>query len=185
MDRRRFVLEMIGAATTCAACGEASGRGAKGSCGDPGDGGGLGGTCEVDARVVRFVGGAHLSTNQVMLTGIDASNAAIVARDEKGFYALSAVCPHACCVVMACNDSGCTAPIESPTGCDTPRTTTLVRTGAPAFSCPCHQSAFGPDGALLQGPSTKPLAAVSMRIEGDDVLVDLSTPVSPDVRVGG
>jgi len=184
MDRRRFVLEMIGATSACAGCGEASGHGVKGSCGDPADGGGLG-YCGVAARELRVVGAARLSKNQAMITGIDDQSAAIVARDDKGLYALSAICPHACCVVLVCNDASCSDPASSPSGCLAPSATTLVVGGGVAFTCPCHQSTFAADGALLRGPSTKPLPAVRMRVEGDDVLVDLSTPAPPDERVGG
>ncbi|MCL5109334.1 MAG: Rieske (2Fe-2S) protein [Chloroflexi bacterium] len=51
-------------------------------------------------------------------------------RDDGGFYAIVAVCTHL----------GCTPRLEGD-----------------AFVCPCHGSRFTREGAVLQGPATRPL----------------------------
>jgi Rieske Fe-S protein len=119
----------------------------------------------------------------VTLMASDDHNAAIVARDERGFYALSAICAHQCCTVVLC-DGGCSKPVLSPHDCAAPKTATLVATGA-AFFCPCHGSTFAADGQVLKGPSLNGLPGVALKIVGDDVVVDLSTPAGRSDRVGG
>lgn len=183
IDRRRFVLQLAGVGAGCVGCADASGRVRGPGCGTPADGGGLG-YCLVDQREVRVIGGARLATNQVMLTGIDDQTAVIVARDEKGFYALSAICPHACCVVVACNDDACSDPQNSPGECKPVNAVSLVRAGGIAFFCPCHGSAFAADGSVLAPPATSGLPPVRMRLDGNDAVVDLSTPANVDDRVG-
>ena len=66
-------------------------------------------------------------------------------RDEAGFYALSAICPHLGCTVQ---DQG------------------------EGFACPCHGSQFGPEGELRHGPATQGLRKLAVRVE-DDALVIL------------
>ena len=39
------------------------------------------------------------------------------------------------------------------------------------FLCPCHQSAFEPDGSLITGPATQSLKALEVRLDGDQVLI--------------
>lgn len=42
------------------------------------------------------------------------------------------------------------------------------------FVCPCHGSAYAPDGRVLKGPSEVPLASYKAKLEGDAVLVKIS-----------
>lgn len=68
----------------------------------------------------------------------------VVVRREAEIYALSLVCPHL----------GCTVNV-------TPGN--LV--------CPCHGSVFDRDGAVLKGPSDKPLQRLEIREQGDSLVV--------------
>jgi nitrite reductase/ring-hydroxylating ferredoxin subunit len=58
-------------------------------------------------------------------------------RDDKGFFALSLVCPHL--------------------GCQPEWEQDQLR-----FLCPCHGSAFGRDGGLLRGPAERGLSQVHL-----------------------
>jgi cytochrome b6-f complex iron-sulfur subunit len=42
------------------------------------------------------------------------------------------------------------------------------------FECPCHDAHFAPDGKATKGPTKKPLATYTAKIEGDKVLVKLA-----------
>ncbi|MBH0780139.1 QcrA and Rieske domain-containing protein [Nocardia bovistercoris] len=39
-----------------------------------------------------------------------------------------------------------------------------------AILCRCHNSKFGLDGAVLSGPAPRPLAAKSVRVQGDSIV---------------
>lgn len=118
-----------------------------------------------------------------MLRSFDDKTAAIVARDARGFYALSAICTHACCTVSLCGSGDeCASPVLSPRDCEEASRAVLSSTG-PAFLCPCHGSLFSADGAVTKGPAQRALPSVAMRISGDDVLVDLSRAEAIDTRV--
>lgn len=42
---------------------------------------------------------------------------------------------------------------------------------ATGFICPCHQSAFAPDGSVTSGPATDPLETFTAQIDGSDVII--------------
>jgi nitrite reductase/ring-hydroxylating ferredoxin subunit len=52
----------------------------------------------------------------------------------------------------------------------------VVDWSAPAseWQCPCHGSRFAADGKVLHGPAERPLMQPPSRVEGDDLIVDLS-----------
>jgi len=68
---------------------------------------------------------------------------AMLIRSEKGFTAISLVCTHL----------GCT-----------------VETKPDGFTCPCHGSRFDPQGKVMRGPASKPLAPLRMEITPDGKL---------------
>ncbi len=64
-----------------------------------------------------------------------------VAGDFKGF---SAVCTHTGCLLNEIVEG--------------------------TINCPCHGSKFSLDGAVVNGPATKPLEAVAIRVQGDSIV---------------
>jgi menaquinol-cytochrome c reductase iron-sulfur subunit len=94
-----------------------------------------------------------------------------IVRDSKTFRAVSAVCTHLGCTVHA-------EAIERPDpGDQSGRRQVQVH----QFSCPCHGSRYGADGANLSGPAPRPLPAFRLRLSPDDgqLVVDLGDEVAP------
>ncbi len=69
-----------------------------------------------------------------------------VFHDDKGFYAISAICTHLGCVTRRDADDG-------------------------IFRCPCHGSVFGPTGSIIRGPAPKPLNWLAVSVAPDGQLV--------------
>jgi Rieske Fe-S protein len=136
--------------------------------------------CLVEPVEVRLTDAATLAVGQVVLFNVDDSTAVIVARDDRGFYALSGICTHQCCVLTICNGD-CTSLFTNPGNCAATPRGTLV-SGA-AFFCACHGSEFGADGSVLTGPATDALPAVALRKEGSDLIADLGKVADPEFRI--
>lgn len=82
-----------------------------------------------------------------------------LAADERGVFALTAICTHRGCLVLS----------EGPTG----------------FGCPCHDSAYNLQGEVTEGPAKLPLRhlAVQESEPGGRLQVDISTAVPPETRL--
>lgn len=76
-----------------------------------------------------------------------------VVRDHAGLFALQADCPHL----------GCTPRWEPQSS---------------RFRCPCHGSLFSLEGIALRGPAREPLKRVSIRRQGERILIDPADYVS-------
>jgi len=90
---------------------------------------------------------------------VDPDLRVVVARDARGVYAFSAVCPHFGCVVE-------------------------VGTGASTV-CPCHGSTFDDDGTRLRGPATRSLINHPIALCLGRVYVDRSRSVPVGTRTPG
>jgi Rieske Fe-S protein len=186
LSRRRALL-VLAAGAASAGCGSGGtgggGGGGSGPCATPADGGTAPGYCLVEPREVRARGAKSLAVGEALLTNVDDNTAVIVARDAKGWHALSAICTHACCLVSLCRDAACAAATSNPGECGTsPRVSGDEATLSAV--CPCHGSAFRlSDGEALSGPAKKPLPSLAMRFDGEDALVDTTTLAAPTDRV--
>jgi Rieske Fe-S protein len=80
----------------------------------------------------------------------------VLARDDRGLYAYTAMCTHQRCVVVVDNDG---------------------------TRCPCHDSVFDADGAVTQGPATRALPNHPVRVCEGRVFVDRTHVVSAGTRV--
>lgn len=167
---RRAVLIAAGAVVGC-------GAPAAISCEELATGPGAG-YCLLEDRLIRVTGAQQLKVGQGLLVRVDDATAAVVVRDAGGFYALSAICPHACCVVSACTSS--TQCVAVPASCQAAQAVTL---GTPAFLCACHGSAFSAEGAVLSPPATRALPALQLTRNGEELVIDTSRVVPVSDRV--
>jgi Rieske Fe-S protein len=82
----------------------------------------------------------------------------VLARDDGGIYAMSAICTHA--------------------GCPT------QRNSAGGLSCPCHGARFDRDGKVLAGPARSPLPHFAVDLATDGAItVQADAVVAEQVRM--
>jgi nitrite reductase/ring-hydroxylating ferredoxin subunit len=139
--------------------------------------------CLLSTERVRIRSGVALAIGEAVVFNVDDNTAVILARDEGGLFARSAICPHACCVVALCTDAACGRLTPSPSVCDS---SDVVRPDpAGGVVCPCHGSQFRlSDGAVLTGPARVGLRAYAAELDGADAWVDTGSIVEPMTRVG-
>jgi cytochrome b6-f complex iron-sulfur subunit len=83
-----------------------------------------------------------------------------ICRDDKGFYAMSANCTHAACLI-------------------------LYQSQADGFLCPCHGSTYDYNGQNQTAPAPMPLQHFKLIIDGGNLYVDTSQPVPATDRTSG
>lgn len=98
-----------------------------------------------------------------------------IGRDQRGLYAISAICTHLGCTVK-------------PVNLNQPRTVQVAGKAleiAQEFHCPCHGSKYYSDGTNYAGPAPKPLDWYRLEVSPDDgqLLVNTSEAVKHDFRL--
>jgi menaquinol-cytochrome c reductase iron-sulfur subunit len=98
-----------------------------------------------------------------------------IGRDQRGLYAISAVCTHLGCTVKMLNLN---------------QLRTVEIGGKPTqiaqeFHCPCHGSKYYGDGTNYAGPAPRPLDWYRLEVSPDDgqLVVQSSQPVHHDFRL--
>jgi rieske iron-sulfur protein len=102
--------------------------------------------------------------NKVLLVRLDPStlNDTTLGRAADGIVAYSAICPHAGCEV-----TGWLAESQ-------------------VLECPCHSSHYNPRdvGAVIDGPTQRPLPALPLKIENDTIVVAKPFSARPGIIQG-
>ena len=142
--------------------------------------------CVVESGTVRIAGGAKLQSGDAQLYNVDDNSAVVLARDDRGLFAVSAICTHMCCLLTLCNDPTCAKPRTNPGDCHSSTVVQASMTGL-ALVCPCHGSTFRLDGTVLNGPmlttgASTPLPHYAVAVQGDDAIVSIGDMVAMDVR---
>lgn len=90
------------------------------------------------------------------VTPVEAGRFYLVRLDDGGFLAVYRRCTHL----------GCAVPYDP---------------GLGKFVCPCHGSAFDPDGNVLNQPAPRPLDLFALTIDADgNISVDTRSPIERD-----
>lgn len=98
-----------------------------------------------------------------------------IGRDQRGLYAISAVCTHLGCTVKMLN-------LNQPRTVEIGGKPTEI---AQEFHCPCHGSKYYGDGTNYAGPAPRPLDWYRLEVSPDDgqLVVNSSQPVRHDFRL--
>lgn len=99
------------------------------------------------------------SPSQLPIGQIKTTRNVALGRDAQGYYALNLTCPH-----LGCHPTWHQAKQR--------------------FLCPCHGSAFTPDGARLSGPAPRGLAQIALELNPQGQLIALpSHPMAQGARL--
>lgn len=141
--RRVLAVGAVAGAALLAGCGSG---GSDGEAGGPAAGGSS--PAESSSGTGGAPGAALVATSKVPVGGgvvLDKAKVVVTQPDSGTFEAFSAVCTHMQCLVGRVADG--------------------------VISCPCHGSEYSAaDGSVRQGPATKPLPKVPIKVEGGEVL---------------
>lgn len=98
-----------------------------------------------------------------------------IGRDQRGLYAISAVCTHLGCTVKMLN-------LNQPRTVEIGGKPTQI---AQEFQCPCHGSKYYGDGTNYAGPAPRPLDWYPLEVSPDDgqLVVNSSQTVRHDFRL--
>lgn len=98
----------------------------------------------------------------------------IMARDDRGLFAMSAVCPHQGCTVSPVEGAVCLPPQDGATST------------TPTLCCSCHGSTFDGDGLAVDGPARfARLQHWRVEVTGGRVIVRVGEAVASNTRVSG
>ena len=135
---------------------------------------------------MRIPGGARLRSGGAQLYNVDDNSAVVLARDDQGLFAVSAICTHMCCLLTLCDEPTCARPRTNPGDC---RSSPIVQPSRTALAlvCPCHGSTFRLDGTVISGPllttgASTPLPHYAVAIQGDDAVVSIGEMVGAGTR---
>jgi 3-phenylpropionate/trans-cinnamate dioxygenase ferredoxin component len=105
---------------------------------------------------VRACGVADVASGSALAVEVDGADVAVV-RDGEDWYAVDDECSHAAIPLSEGEVEGC------------------------EIECWLHGSRFDLRTGKPSGPpATEPVAVYAVRVEGDDVLVDVETPLTAD-----
>lgn len=160
VDRRRALHFMAaGVALTQAACSTTSPTsfGNDSDAGTSDEGGSSGGAdCDTTPPGKDVGDVANFPSGTWTLAGTS-RDPFVVAQDDSGVFAYSAVCTHQGCEIGKPDSSG-------------------------KSTCPCHGAQFDGNGAVLRGPARTPLVHYAVAICSGHVFVDTSTTVAASTR---
>ena len=142
--RRVLTVSAVAGAAVLAGCGSGGSETAKQPAGGAGSGGSTGSSGETSGGA----GTKLVATSKVPVKGgviLDEAKVVVTQPSEGTFEAFTAVCTHMQCLVGMVADN--------------------------VISCPCHGSAYSAkDGSVQQGPATRPLAKVPIKVDGGEIV---------------